>query len=63
MNKIRKIKAHGKGCRIMIGDKEIQAGDGEWSFDGYSEMTWRQWVLFKVKRILGIKLNPRLYTD
>ena len=62
MKELRKIKSHGKGCRIMVGDKEIQVPDGGWSFDGYSEMTWKQWVWFKIKGIFGLNKNPRLYT-
>jgi hypothetical protein len=61
MERIRKVAASGKGCKIMIGDREV-ISNAEWSFEGVAMMTWKQWIWFKIKRICHTELNPILHT-
>ncbi len=61
MERIRMIKQSGKGCTIMIGGKKV-VSNAEWSMEGITMMTWKQWIWFKIKQILHIKLNPTFHT-
>ena len=44
----------------MLGNNEVESG-AEWSFEGVTTMTWRQWIWFKIKNLLNINPKPTLY--